>query len=296
MPNRTRCIQHSIRWRIVFVLSFTALAAIFVYRDAVIEVTQSVLHREGSSHGLFVPFLTAWFVWINRNVLKRLNVKYDFVGIPLIVMGISPPLFGIESLQLQFLGLIVFIWGLTGLLLGRAFLWRLAFPILFLITMTPIPEPIFDQTADFLRSINFWASLKILDVFSVPYFREGWMLHLPESVLKVAIGCSGIRYLISYLVFAAAYGYLFKTSWKGRLLILTLSIPIAFLASIIRLSLIFLLSYYISPRLSEHGPHVVISWIVFFAILMASMLVDRRISEGHERNASGSKDSALSFK
>jgi len=264
--------------RLIAMLLLMAMMILFVYREAALGVLQSVMHREDSSHGLFVPALTAVFLWINRHTLRRQKVAYDWTGIPLIAIGVAIPLLKIGSFQIHFIAMVLSILGVIACLLGRAYLRHAAFPVLFLIAMTPLPDPLYEQIGDGLRTVNFWASLKVLDLFGVPYFRDGWLLQLPDSLLRVAVGCSGIRYLISYFVFATAYAYFFKASYRERVLVIALSIPIAFFASTLRLSSIFLLSYYISPILAEGWPHIFISWIVFFSVLMLSIWIDQRMA------------------
>ena len=285
MERQIRSIHDTMRFRLVALAIVTSLILLF-YREALLDVTRAVLSREDSSHGLFVPLLMAWFIWMDRRSLAAIRARYDFIGLPLLIVGFMPAFFGWDNFQIRFLALIAILLGLIACILGKVFFRHLAFPVLFLATMTPIPEPIYNQTADILRSINFWTSLRALDLFHVPYFREGWLLQLPDALLKVAIGCSGIRYLISYFVFAAAYAYLYKSLFRERLVVVIMSVPIAIFASTLRLSAIFLLSYYISPKLAEHGPHVIISWIVFFTILLLSIIADQRIADRRKQNPS----------
>jgi exosortase len=128
---------------------------------------------------------------------------------------------------------------------------------------------------NFSRTIAFGGSLKIISWLGIPHMRVGWDIELPNALLRVAISCSGIRYLISFVVFGLAYAYLFRISSVGRVLTVLATIPISLFASICRLTIIFTMTYYVSPYWSQHGPHVILSWFVFFTVLFSSIFIDQ---------------------
>jgi exosortase len=261
------------RLSIIFILA--TLGALFIYQTAIIEVISAVLHREDSSHGVFVPFLSLYFLWLKRDNLKKIEPQYNYFGFILIFLGSIVPLFNIGNFQLDFLCFIVFLAGLIYVIFGKEFFKDITFPLFFLITMIPIPENIYESMANFTRHISFGGSLKVISFLGIPYFKQGWLIQLPNALLKVAISCSGIRYLISYFVFGLAYAWLYRDTTWGRLLVVILTIPISLFASICRLTAIFILTYNFGPRMAEHWPHIITSWIVFFLILITCIAVDQ---------------------
>ena len=116
-------------------------------------------------------------------------------------------------------------------------------------------------------------------MFGISYFREDWLVQLPNALLKVNLGCSGIRYLISYFVFGLAYAWLYRETAGKRLLVVALTIPISLFASICRLTAIFILTYSFGPHMAEHRPHIITSWIVFLAILITSIAADQNFQK-----------------
>jgi exosortase len=246
-----------------------------VFWSVVYQVGYGVLHRQGSSHGVFIPFMSAYFIFLKRDLLKTLPVAYWRPGIAAMpVLLLAPQLFP-ASIELQFVAFVLFtalaILTCLGKQIGRAVL----FPILFAITMIPIPQNLYDNLADMTRHITFSAALSVLPIFNIPFYKEGWLIKLPNALLEVAISCSGIRYLISYFVFGIAYAYLFRTTAIGRTLLVAATIPISLAASALRLTIIFLATYFISPRIAEHWPHIILSWCVFFMILFGLIFLDQ---------------------
>jgi exosortase len=260
----------------LLIIAVIALAAGFtIYRSPLASVIYSVLHREGSSHGVFVPFLAGYFLWLKSDIIRKIELRYDYAGIVLIIFGVIFPVFNIGAFQIHFLGFIVFIAGLIFTLLGRKFFKEISFPLFFLITMTPIPEVFYETLANYTRHVSFGGSLKIISLLGIPYYKEDWLIQLPNALLHVAISCSGIRYLISYVVFGLAYAWLYRNTTWGRLLIVSLTIPISLVASVLRLTAIFVMTYKIGPYWSQPRPHIFISWIVFFLMLILCIASDQ---------------------
>jgi exosortase len=236
---------------------------------------EAVLGREGSSHGVFVPLISGYFLWINWKTISAVKIKYNYSGIPFILVGIIFPLLNIDIFQLECLSYLVFISGIIIFFLGKTLFKKISFPLLFCITMIPLPEDFYISMANLTRDITFNGSLRIIPLLGITFFKEGYFIHLPNTVLEVALGCSGIRYLISYFVFGLAYAYLFRKSAWSQVGLVVCTIPISLIASVLRLTFIFLLTYYISPKMAEHWPHVFISWSVFFVVLLLAIGLDQ---------------------
>jgi exosortase len=222
-------------------------------------------------------------LWTIKGRIKSIDTVYSWWGLPVMIICLLVPLAKIDSFQIQFIAFIGFSSGLIITLLGRAMFKMLAFPVLFLITMTPLPQDWYDNIANISRTIAFGGSLKIISLLGIPYFRVGWDIELPNALLRVAMSCSGIRYLISYVVFGLAYAYLFRVSNAGRIVTVLATLPISIFASISRLTIIFVMTYYVSPFWSQHKPHVILSWFIFGTFLFSSIFIDQWVQARVEK-------------
>ena len=90
--------------------------------------------------------------------------------------------------------------------------------------------------------------------------------------------CSGVRYLLSYVVFGVAYAFRFNQSFKARALVVLCAVPLSIAGGVLRLSVIFSTAYYIGPFMVEHRPHGVLSWTVFTVLLVSVIAIDRHLS------------------
>ena len=258
------------------------LSGLIIYQSAIIQVMSAVLRKQGSGHGVFVPFISLYLLWLKRFDFKKLEANYNYWGLLLVVIGLLFPLTGIGTFHLQFLGFIIFLAGLVCLLFGKEVFRNAMFPIFFLITMIPIPVDFRESIASILRHISFIGSTKIISFLGIPYFQKGWLVQLPNATLEVTTGCSGIRYLTAFVVFGLAYAWLSRESLQGRLLIVALTIPLSIFANICRLVVIYLMVYNFGPHMAEPQPHNIIGWTVFTVILITSITADHYIQKRHD--------------
>ncbi len=272
------------RNRLIIFIILSVLSGVVFYREAILQIFSAVIHRDGSSHGIFVPFLSLYFLWLQFDKLKKIELQTYFKGLGLMIAGLVFPILNIGTYHVQFIGFLLLLAGLVMLILGRDMFNHTAFPLFFLIAMIPIPGSVYLPMADALRHISFGGSLKIMDLLHVPYFRDGWNLELHNINLVVNTGCSGIRYLISYFVFGIAYAYLTRDSLKQRLIVVFSTIPLSLCASVMRLTFVFGLAHYVSPVLAHHKPHVVISWINFVIFLFGAIAFDQWLQKRRESN------------
>ncbi|MGV7223760.1 MAG: exosortase/archaeosortase family protein [Nitrospinales bacterium] len=278
------------RYRVLIFIILSFAAGFTFYREAIAQVFSVVIHRDGSSHGVFVPFLALYFLYLNFGTLKKIELKTDPRGVALMLVGLIFPLLNVGTFHIHFMAYTLVLSGLVMLMFGKNMFKHMAFPIFFLITTVPIPPDIYAALANYSRTIAFGVSLKILSFFNIPYHRVGWDIQLPNAFLEVAIGCSGIRYMISYFVFGIAYAYIMKTSSTARLVTVALTIPISHFASIMRLTIIFMMTHYVSPYWSQPKPHVWLSWFVFFSILFGVMFLDQHFTKRWEAGKLGGTD------
>lgn len=280
-PTDSMDTSNKILHLILFVIAI--ITGGVLYHTSLFNLVSAVIHRDGSSHGVFIPFISAWFIWQKWDLLKKIDLRVDLLGIPLLLIGFIFPFLHFGSWHLECICFLVLSTGAVILFLGTPFFREISFPMLFLIVMIPIPDGTYRHMADITRDITFGGSEWVISVLGLTYFRDGYILHLPNAVLHVAESCSGIRYLISYFVFGIAYAYLTREkNWK-RLAVVISTIPISLLASIGRLTVIFLATYYISPKMAAHWPHIFLSWTVFFVVLIIAIGTDQHFQKRFEK-------------
>lgn len=266
---------------LILVIVLMALAFV-VYKGVLRDLALSVLHREGSSHGVFVPFISGFFLWLEWKKVK--SAKLGFAAVPSIILVTAGLLFfflakGSAEIAIPALSFLLVAAGLLLGLFGKEVFRQVIFPLLFLVTMIPLPATLYGQIADWMKAISTAGAVGVVKLVGVPIHREVYNICLPDTTLRVSPSCSGIRYLLSFFVFGLAYAFLFKKSIKSRLVIVLATIPISIIGGVLRLSTIFLAAHYISPSMAQHQPHILLSWSVFVIVLFASVGIDRLITK-----------------
>src|SRR5262249_57047776 len=136
-------------------------------------------------------------------------IRPSAFGLVVLAGSVAVLLAGLLGSEL-FLSRISFIGALAGIVLflfGWAHLRMLAFPLLFLLLMIPLPAIIFNQIAFPLQLLASRFGEVTLRALDIPVLREGNVISLATTQLEVAEACSGIRSLISLLTLGIVYGY-----------------------------------------------------------------------------------------
>ena len=89
--------------RIAIFIILSALAGAVFYHEAIAKIFTVVTHREGSSHGVFVPFLAIYFLWLKWDTIKVTKLETGYPGIVLIIIGLIFPIFHIGTFHILFI-------------------------------------------------------------------------------------------------------------------------------------------------------------------------------------------------
>jgi exosortase len=153
--------------------------------------------------------------------------------------------------------------------------WRhlriLAFPLLFLVLMIPLPAIIFNKIAFPLQLLASRAGEFALSSVDIPVLREGNVLVLANTSLEVAEACSGIRSLISLLTLGIVFGYLADSRAWVRTIVALSTIPVAVVSNGARVAGTGIAAHRFGPAAAQGFFHEFSGWAVF-VVAFAMML------------------------
>src|SRR6202167_6223009 len=226
---------------------------------------------EDVGHGFFVPVVAGYIVWQRREQLMALAWKPAWWGIALLVWGALQAYIGMLGAEL-FLQRSAFLISLVGMLLvlgGTALVREVAFPLLLLPFMIPIPTVVYNQITFPLQLFASRVAENLLSAIDIPVLREGNVLELASQKLSVAEACSGIRSLLSLSFLALVYAYFAdRKVWMRWALFLGV-LPIAILANAGRVTITGILSER-DPELARGFFHELEGFVIF-AIALAML-------------------------
>ena len=228
---------------------------------------------EDVGHGFFVPVVAGYIVWQRREQLMALAWKPAWWGVALLVWGALQAYIGTLGAEL-FLQRSAFLISLVGMLLvlgGTALVREVAFPLLLLPFMIPIPTVVYSQITFPLQLFASRVAEILLSAIDIPVLREGNVLELASQKLSVAEACSGIRSLLYLSFLALVYAYFFDRKVWMRWALFFGVLPIAILANAGRVTITGILSER-DPELARGFFHELEGFIIF-AIALAMLFI-----------------------
>ncbi|MGA3185994.1 MAG: exosortase/archaeosortase family protein [Bryobacteraceae bacterium] len=224
---------------------------------------------EDVGHGFFVPLVAGYIAWQRRDQLIALEWKPAWWGVALLAWGAFQAYIGLLGAEL-FLQRTAFLISLVGLLLvlgGKALVRELAFPLLLLPFMIPIPTVVYNQITFPLQLFASRVAENLLGLINIPVLREGNVLELASQKLSVAEACSGIRSLLSLSFLALVYAYFFDRKVWMRWALFIGVLPIAILANAGRVTITGILSEY-NTELAKGFFHELEGFVIFLIALV----------------------------
>jgi exosortase len=219
---------------------------------------------EDMSHGFFVPILAAYVAWDQREKLNRLRWTINPAGIAIVAFGaiqLWVATLGAE-LFLQRTSFLITLIGLIVFFGGTAAVRALAFPLILLFAMVPIPGIVYKQITFPLQLLASSIAERILELLGHVVIRDGNILELTGLTLSVVEACSGLRALFSLVFFSLIYGYLFESRKWIRWLLLAATIPVAVTANLTRIVLTGVLGS-VNQEIAGGVYHIISGWVLF---------------------------------
>jgi exosortase len=223
---------------------------------------------ENMSHGFFVLPVAAFVVWRRRGELRAIPPVTNWWGFAIVAWGTVQMLLGTLAAQV-FIARTAFLVSLVGAVLflgGPRALRILAFPLLLLLFLFPIPAMLYARLTLPLQIFASASAETALNWIGIPVLRDGNILQLPHERLSVVEACSGIRSLLSLGFLSLVYSYFFDRRVATRWVLLGATLPVAILANAARVTLMGILSEYRSDL--AHGAfHLFEGWMLFVTAL-----------------------------
>jgi len=239
--------------------------ALFLYSGVLARLVSQWWRDPNFSHGIFVPLISFFIVWIKRKQLSELAIAPSNLGLLVIVWALFQLLGGVIGAEifLARTSFVILLGGIILFLLGWKWLKAVAFPWLFLLTGIPLPAIIFNEIAFPLQLLASSVATALLRACNVPLLREGNVITLASIQLEVAEACSGIRSLVTLITLALVYGYFMEKNLTRRVIIVLSAIPIAIVANAFRIFGTGICAQYWDPRAAEGFFHEFSGWVVF---------------------------------
>jgi len=232
----------------------------------------------------FIPFIVLYLIWDKRESLGALPAYTSWKGLLLVAPGIM--LFWVGELGGEYFTLHISFWlvlvGICWIHLGWPRLKSIAFALVMILTMFPLPNFLYSKISVQLQLISSKLGTTLMRLYGLSVHREGNVIDLAFTKLQVVEACSGLRSLTSLVVLGLLMAYFLRDRlWKRGLLVLSV-IPLSIFANSIRLALTGVLHQTYGSRVAEGFFHGFSGWVIFcfaFLVLLAETWVLKRIGQ-----------------
>lgn len=237
------------------------------------------------SHILIIPFISIYYIHLNRQKLMAMPRRVCLWGLPLIVFGLAGYVLGIYPIQNDMAmgySMMLTIAGTVLLLLGPAMMRTLWFPIAFLFFAIKISPAIWSIVSSKMQGFAATGSFIMLDLTSaftgLNATLRGSTIDLDYGQLNaptpmnVAEACGGMRMLMAFLALGVALAFLFPRKWWQRAIMVGLAAPIAIFVNALRVAVLGWL-HLIDPALAHGDFHIFVGMLMLIPAAGLLMLV-----------------------
>lgn len=260
--------------------AYSALPAAILAVATYSHLAANVWARDDQGHAPIILAVTLWLAWNKRDEFKAIPNCEQNKAAPHIALIIILTIYAIAKSQsidaieaallIPAIGIQVFIYkGLPGL--------RIAAPLLFfLIFLIPLPASIVQAITTPLKILVSAAAQVVLENTPYPIAREGVVLYVGQYQMLVADACAGLHSIFTLEALGLLYANMMKHSSLARNIALAiLTIPTAFLANVLRVIAIVLITMEFGDEVGQGFVHGFAGMFLFLVALLALITVDQ---------------------
>jgi exosortase len=271
----------------------------FAYASVLTKLANDWWTDDNYSHGLLVPFVIVYILWVQRHSLARdADEPKMFWGLVVVVFALIILWAGIAGAELymQRMSLVAMVVGISIYFYGFRLLRLILVPLGLLILAIPIPAIIFNKIAFPLQLFASRCAVWSMSIFDIPVLRQGNVIELiplnsmETKKLEVVEACSGIRSLMTLVTLAFVFAYFTHSPsrsegpsngplswlrsynfWRSPIIVLS-AIPIAIITNAFRVSGTGILAHYFGTHVADGFFHTFSGWVIYvvaFLILFA---------------------------
>ena len=229
-------------------------------------------------YGPVVPALAGVMLWHRRQALRAAGVRPCY-GALLLLLPAAGLLVLSEKRYLEWLAslaLMVTGWSGCWLVLGTRWVRAAAFPLAFFAWMAPLPGPMLHDSTWGMQQLCTVLADKTLHLLTFPTALSGNIITMDTFVLFVDVPCSGMKLLLTMLMFGSAFAWLTDGPARRRLGLFLFALPLSLFVNVGRIVLLGVLGECFGAH-TEHTFHDTSGLLTVAAGLVILFWAARRI-------------------
>lgn len=255
------------------------LGMLAMYIPTLYDLFNGLWATEEQAHG---PIIFSLAIWLIYRLWPRMMEKSEgrassVMGWPVFVIALLLYITG-RSLEIIFFEMGSFIWMLAALLLikrGGTALRILWFPLFFMLFMLPLPGTIVITLTMPMKMAVSYVTENVLYWAGYPISRNGVTLQIGQYQLLVADACAGLQTLLTLESLGLFYLNIVRhTSVFRNVTLAILIVPISFIANVIRVITLTLITYHFGDEAGQGFLHGFAGMILFLSALILILSMD----------------------
>ena len=246
-------------------ISVVGMLLFFLFHQEILRLIHRWQTDASWSHGFLIPFFSLYFLNQRKKEIFNLQTKPNYLGLLFIIGLLIFYILNVVQFQRGYLRPVTLIacLGAVAFFLGG---WKLIrytwLPIGYLLFAVPLPDRIYRYlTMPMRRWAASVASMLLSLVKDLEATTHGVIIDVVykgqqlKPPLDVAEACSGMRLLMAFLALGVAMAYLhYRPLWQ-RIILLVMTIPIAILCNIVRVTVTGFIYVLIDPKYTQGFYH-----------------------------------------
>jgi exosortase B len=256
-----------------------AVGLLALYVPTIVDLARNIWSTEEQSQGPIVLAICLWLTWRawDRIDDSTAGSPRPLLGWAAMAIGLLIYVFGRSQriLSAQTLSVLFMLPGLVLLFRGSKQLRAAAFPLFFMIFMIPLPATMVDAITQPLKLAVSSVATSVLFSAGYPIARTGVILQIGQYQLLVADACAGLHTLFSLEAMGLLYLNVVRhTSLVRNLVLAVLIVPISFIANVIRVMVLALITYHFGDEAGQGFLHGFAGLVLFMTALMFIIATD----------------------
>lgn len=256
-----------------------AAAMAVLYLPTLYDLFTTIWATDEQAHGPIVLGVTCWLLYRQRSLFgdSEQHPAQPRVGWALILA--SCLLYALARSQgIKSVEMATAIGMLCGAMLlrqGVAGLRRIGFALFFMLFMIPLPSVVVDALTQPMKLAVSYMAEELLYAAGYPISRAGVVLQIGPYQLLVADACAGLHTLFTLEALGLLYLNLVRhASILRNFGLALLIVPISFLANVIRVISLTLITFYFGDAAGQGFLHGFAGMVLFLSALMLIVGVD----------------------
>jgi len=259
-------------------LMWVLAGLVAMYAPTLWDWAHGVWAAETQGHELLILLVSSYLLFRMRRSLVDLATRPS-VRLGGAAVGLALALYVVgrveQSLRMELLSLLVMLAGVLLCLLGRSALRAAWFPLAFMLFALPLPyELVLAVTGPLKQAVSVVAA-QLLVWFGFPVGRSGVVITIGQYQLLVVEACAGLQTMFTLEAMGLLYANLKNhPSALRTALLAVLVVPVAFMANVVRVMVLALVTFYFGDAAGQGFLHGFSGILLFLVALVLITSVD----------------------